>query len=156
MTEAAAAPAVLAAVPVLEAQPPCGKGLLWSLLHTARTLEDRMEEALAGVGLSSPKLSVLTQLAEAPAPLSLSELASRQRCVRSNMTQLVDRLEADGLVRRIPDPADRRAVRAELTGCGRARQGEGAERMRAVEAELLGQLSAREQGLLAELLDTLR
>src|SRR5215212_7837875 len=91
---------------------PCGKGLMWSLLQAAQALEERIEEALAGVGLSSPKLSVLTVLAESAEPLSLSELAARQRCVRSNMTQLIDRLEGDGLVRRIPDPTDRRAVRA--------------------------------------------
>jgi DNA-binding MarR family transcriptional regulator len=36
-------------------------------------------------------------------------------CVRSNITQLIDRMQAEGLVRRIPDPQDRRSVRAALT-----------------------------------------
>jgi len=53
--------------------------------------------------------------------MSLSDLADNQHCVRSNITQLVDRLEQDGLVRRRHDPADRRGVLAELTppGCER-------------------------------------
>jgi len=38
--------------------------------------------------------------------------------VRSNITQLVDRLEKDGLVRRRSDPDDRRSVRAALTPAG--------------------------------------
>ena len=48
-------------------------------------------------------------------PISLSELAEKLTCVRSNVTQLVDRLEADGLAKRADDPADRRAVRAKVT-----------------------------------------
>ena len=37
--------------------------LMFSLLHAARVLEDRLEAALSTVDLSRPKLSVLTQLA---------------------------------------------------------------------------------------------
>lgn len=39
---------------------------------------------------------------------------------RAGMTGRLDRLEGAGLVRRIADPADRRAVRVALTGAGRA------------------------------------
>jgi len=81
---------------------------------------------LAGVGLSLPKYSVLSELVAAGKPLSLSELATRLSCVRSNMTQLVDRLEADGLVKRVDDPSDRRAVKAMITAQGRDRQSAGA------------------------------
>ena len=55
---------------------------------------------------------------------TLSELASRMICVRSNITQLMGRLEADGLVQREEDPHDRRCVRATLTPLGRERQRE--------------------------------
>jgi len=68
-----------------------------------------------------PKFSVLNALVATGEPVSLSELASRLSCVKSNMTQLIDRLEAEGLVRRVPDPRDRRAVRAEITELGRER-----------------------------------
>jgi len=58
-------------------------------------------------------------LAEAEEPLLLSELAEHEGCVRSNITQLVDRLEKDGLVRRRADLGDGRSVRAVLTPAGR-------------------------------------
>ena len=68
-------------------------------------------KALAGVGLSNAKFEALSVLVSQDRPISLSELAEKLTCVRSNVTQLVDRLEADGLVKRTDDPADRRAVR---------------------------------------------
>jgi DNA-binding MarR family transcriptional regulator len=95
---------------------------IFSLLHAAHALGDKLETALVGVGLSTPKFSVLSELVSFGAPLSLSDLASRLSCVRSNMTQLVDRLEAEGLVRREADPTDRRAVKAAITDLGRERQ----------------------------------
>src|SRR5476649_2572728 len=85
---------------------------IFSLLHAAHALEDKLEATLAKVGLSGPKYSVLSELVSSGEALSLSELAARLSCVRSNMTQLVDRLEADQLVRRVDDPTDRRAVKA--------------------------------------------
>lgn len=109
-------------------------------LQTAHAIERRLDEALEAVELSTPKYSALTKLAEAGEPLALSELAARLTCVRSNITQLVDRLEADGLVRRVEDPKDRRSVRATLTPLGKERQAAGALRvqeLRAVVAETL-------------------
>jgi DNA-binding MarR family transcriptional regulator len=105
---------------------------MWSLLHAAKAVEQRMESALELVELSTPKFAVLTILVDANDALTLSELAAKSSCVRSNMTQLIDRLEADGLVRRVDDPHDRRSVRAELTTRGRERQAAGAQRMEAV------------------------
>src|SRR2546430_10196140 len=80
--------------------------VVFSLLETAQAVESRLEAAVSPLGLSLAKLGVLHPLAEAREPLPLSELAERQHCVRSNITQLVDRLEKDGLVRRRPDPDD--------------------------------------------------
>src|SRR5215217_3373184 len=95
---------------------------VFAVLHAARALEGRVEDALSTAGLSSPKFSVLNELVRSGAPVSLSELASRLSCVRSNMTQLVDRLEAEGLAQRVDDPADRRSVKAAITEEGRSRQ----------------------------------
>ena len=69
---------------------------MFALLKAAAAIEARLEDALGSAGLSLPKLGVLSQLAEAGEPLPLSELAGRLSCVRSNMTQLMDRLEAEG------------------------------------------------------------
>src|SRR5712671_2652905 len=92
-----------------------------SFLEAAHLLQSRLEEALGAVDLSPAKFAALDQLIRAGEPVPLRVLSEGQRCVPSNMTQLMDRLEAEGLVRRLPDPADRRIVRAELTKLGRQR-----------------------------------
>ncbi len=124
-------------------------GLMFTLIEKGGQLQGRLEEALGGVGLSLAKHGVLATLVEEGAPMALSELAARQKCVRSNITQLVDRLEGDGLVRREPDPADRRSIRAVLTDEGRAREHAGAEEIRKAKAAFL-------EGIPAPDLDTLR
>src|SRR3954466_10513863 len=83
----------------------------FSLLPAAQAVGEKLEDALDKEGLSMGNQSALTKLAEAGEPRALSDVAARLSCVRSNITQLVDRLEADGLVRRVDDPNDRRSVR---------------------------------------------
>ncbi len=118
-------------------QAPAESGMpLLSLLKLAKGLEERIEQALAEDQLSVAKYGVLGHLVDAGHAIPLSELAARVNCVRSNVTQMVDRLEADGLVRRTLDPADRRVILAELTEEGRKRQAAGAERIRALEAAM--------------------
>jgi DNA-binding MarR family transcriptional regulator len=92
---------------------------LLSVLASAHRLQAGIETALEEVGLSMAKVGVLRTLATEGQPLALGELAERNQCVPSNITQLVDRLEADGLVRRESDPKDRRVRRASLTDAGR-------------------------------------
>jgi DNA-binding MarR family transcriptional regulator len=116
---------------------PGGDGeTMFALLEVAGAVQARLDAALAEVGLSMAKYRALEQLARCNEPLTLSELASRRQCVRSNVTQLVDRLEADGLVRRVDDPADRRAIRAVLTPLGMERQAAGRAAIRRLQAEL--------------------
>jgi DNA-binding MarR family transcriptional regulator len=110
--------------------------LVMSLIGAGYRLEARLEEALAPLGLSLAKLNVLSHLVEAGEPLTLSEIAARLKCVRSNVTQLVDRLEAEGLVRREADPQDRRVIRAVITETGRVGQARGASILERVKGEL--------------------
>lgn len=98
-------------------RPATGGELLFAFLGTAQAVEARLEAAVRPLGLSLAKAGVLMLLADAP--LSLSELAKHEGCVRSNITQLVDRLERDGLVRRRADPRDRRSTLAALTPLGK-------------------------------------
>ena len=112
-----------------------GQSLL-SLVRLAKGLEERIEQALGEVQLSVAKYGVLGHLVDAGHAIPLSELAARVNCVRSNVTQMVDRLEADGLVRRTLDPADRRVVLADLTDEGRRRHAAGAERIRVLEKQM--------------------
>src|ERR1700745_1456739 len=94
-----------------------------ALVQAAHRVESRLEEALADVGLSIAKFETLSVLVSQDHPISLSELAVKLVCVKSNVTQLVDRLETEGLVKRANDPSDRRAGRAGGAGVRRQRQG---------------------------------
>jgi DNA-binding MarR family transcriptional regulator len=134
---------------------PPAQDVMWSLLQTAHAVESRLEEALAEVGLSGAKLAALTQLVEADEPISLGELAAQCACVRSNITQLVDRLEADKLVRRLDDPADRRSLRAAITPLGRERQAAGARRIDALRRRLAKTLGALDRDALQRALSDL-
>jgi len=115
--------------------PPGTSTALFSVLHAARALENRLEAALGRVGLSMAKYSVLTELVNAGKPLTLGDLAARVSCVRSNMTQLIDRLEADGFVRRVQCPTDRRSVHAQITESGHHRQADAAAELEKLDAE---------------------
>jgi len=57
-----------------------------ALVHAAHRVEARLEEALAGVGLSIAKFEALSVLVSQDRPISLSELAEKLTCVRSNVT----------------------------------------------------------------------
>ena len=52
---------------------------------------------------------------------------------------------ADGLVNRLPDPADRRSVKAELTDLGREKQRAGDRAVKKVQTEFASSLTARER-----------
>jgi DNA-binding MarR family transcriptional regulator len=90
-----------------------------ALIKAHHAISSRLDDLLEPLGLSVAKLGVLRQLARGSLPLGA--LAQRQSCVRSNITQLVDRMEAEGLVRRVADPDDRRVTLAEITEAGHAR-----------------------------------
>jgi DNA-binding MarR family transcriptional regulator len=129
--------------------------LLSTVIHAAGVIQDRLEAALAPTGLSLAKLGALKHLAEANEPLPLGQLAERIACVKSNVTQLVDRLEAEQLVRRVPDPSDRRSVRAEITAEGRARYEAGVQAVRSAENDLLGEMPTTDRESLQRLLANL-
>ena len=116
--------------------------LVFSFLETAEAVEARLEAAVNPLGLSLAKLAVLHFLADAKEPLPLSALAERQHCVRSNITQLVDRLEKDGLVRRRADSNDRRSVRAALTAAGARAHAEGMDALLQAQRAIVGPLNA--------------
>ena len=129
---------------------------LASLLHTAATAQAEIEAKLNAVELSFAKLLALRALAEHGESLPLGQLAERLSCVKSNITQLVDRLEADGFVTRAADPHDRRSRLAVLTAAGRKACARGIEIQQASERELLATLTASEARLLGGLLSKLR
>src|SRR6476469_8808129 len=129
---------------------------LFAVLHASSVLESRLEARLSEVGLSLAKLAALNRLSEAGESLPLGQLAERLSCVKSNVTQLVDRLEADGLVNRTADPNDRRSRLAVLTDAGKAAYVKGSEIKMQIERELFGVLTPSETETLHELLGKLQ
>ena len=130
--------------------------LAFEVVAALQAVEARLETVLEPVGLSLAKFGVLSRLVAAGEPLPLGTLAERCACVRSNITQLVDRLEAEGLVARVDDPRDRRSIRAELTPEGRRRQAAGVRAFEAAEKELLAHLPPAHRAAFRELLTALR
>ncbi|WP_246113452.1 MarR family winged helix-turn-helix transcriptional regulator [Streptomyces montanus] len=64
-------------------------------------------------------LSVLDTLAFRGSPMRLTDLTRTEQISQPGITQLVTRLERDGLVERRPDPEDGRAVLVHITEAGR-------------------------------------
>ncbi len=128
---------------------------IFQLVGALHAVDDRLEDALEPIGLSMAKFGVLARLATAGEPLPLSTLAERCACVRSNITQLVDRLEADRLVARSPDPRDRRSTRAEMTAEGRRRYEEGLRTLESAERQVFARLPDTERDELIRLLQAL-
>jgi MarR family transcriptional regulator, transcriptional regulator for hemolysin len=125
------------------------------ILQAFGAVEEELEAALEPIGLSLAKLNVLCKLADAGEPLPLGTLAERCACVRSNITQLVDRLEADRLVVRSDDAHDRRSVRAELTPQGRASQVAGLEALDRAEELLVARIPRQHRASFVEALQAL-
>ncbi len=90
----------------------------WRLLHKLMMSQRRRFLAVAAeLDLHPAQAGALLQM-EPDAPLPMNELASRLHCDNSNVTGIVDRLEARGLVTRRPDEHDRRVKQVALTPLG--------------------------------------
>ncbi len=104
--------------------------------------------------LSFTTLSVLDTLASG-GPMRLTELTRTEQMSQPGLTQLVTRLERDGLVERRPDPDDGRAALVHLTEAGRrigrARREDRARHL----APLIARLTAEERRALAGALPVL-
>ena len=126
----------------------------------ALDLADRLHKAairlLRGVrvadaetGLSAPKLSALSVLTFG-GPMSLTGLARAEQVTAPTMSKLVADLEADGLLVKRADRADKRGVRIEVTPKGRAIMEEGRRRRLALIVRGLSRLTAAERARLDE------
>ena len=120
----------------------------------ARQLRDTSQETLARWDISPSNLRALSVLMRHGA-MRMSALSDHLHIAARSTTEVVDALEARNLVRRRPDPGDRRATLAELTEHGasvldaiRAARGNEAERA-------FDQLSQEDQADLARILRTL-
>lgn len=126
-----------------------------ALAKAGRLVEARLDSALAPLGLSSARVWVLLHLADAGGAVPLTELAERTGFVKSNATQMADRLQAEGLARRAYDPDDRRRVLAEVTEEGRGHLAEGLRVAEEVQHGLLKSFGPAERDELVRMLERL-
>ncbi|MGV9886254.1 MarR family winged helix-turn-helix transcriptional regulator [Streptomyces sp. NPDC003395] len=90
------------------------------IYRLARTMGDRMEKAYARFGISRGEFDVLATLRRAGEPYTLSprQLSATLMLTTGGMTGRLDKLERAGLLRRSPDPHDRRGLQVTLTDEG--------------------------------------
>jgi DNA-binding MarR family transcriptional regulator len=127
---------------VADATSGAGSGLL--ILRLARASAWGLGRSLAESGLGWAEYAVLHHL-DAQGPVAQRELAAALRIQPSNIVALLDELQRGGLIRRSPDPADRRRHRVELTPRGLALLARATKAARAAEADLLAPLTGGER-----------
>lgn len=88
-------------------------------------------------------------------PIIMSDLGEELGVTPRNVTKLIDELEAESFVRRLPHPSDRRATLIELTQKGREEVAEGYAEYVALTSELFSVLSEEDQWELIRLMDLL-
>jgi len=133
------------------------EGIVERIQGIERRLRLTMEETLDEHGLSYGEWKLLRVLRRAPDRTSTpGELSSQLELSSGAMTNRLDRLEHTGLVKRHPDPTDRRGVRVELTEAGNAAWIESTNTQAIKEALVAGALTKPEQhelnGLLRKLM----
>lgn len=90
------------------------------MLRTTRAVESRLRDFLREeYDTTLPRFDVMAALYRAEDGLKMSALSKQLLVSNGNVTGIVDRLVADGLVRRVAVKDDRRAVRVFLTQKGR-------------------------------------
>ena len=128
--------------------------VLSRISRLARHLDRERRGAFAAHDLESWEFDVLAALRRQGAPYELSPGALlRATLVTSGtMTNRVDRLEEAGLVRRRPDPQDKRGVLVTLTAAGQSRVDAALADLLAAEQALLAGLPEASRHTLADLL----
>ena len=124
------------------------------IFRLSRAMGDRMEKAYARHGISRGEFDVLATLRRSDAPYALSprQLSATLMLTTGGMTGRLDKLERAGLLRRSPDPHDRRGLQVTLTDKGLRLIDEAVGAGLAVQTEALAHLDEKQAGQLADLL----
>jgi DNA-binding MarR family transcriptional regulator len=130
------------------------EGIVDRIMSLNKRFKRTAEETLSEYGLSHGEWSVLGALYRAGKPYrrAAGKLADVCECSSAAMTNRLDGLERQGLVRRLPDPDDRRGVLVELTAKGRDSWNESTGASAQKEALIASALKVREKKQLNELL----
>ena len=123
-----------------------------NLRRVFQVVNEQSKKAEHETGLTGPQLWAIKTIAQ-EAPIMVSEIARRMYLHPATVVGILDRLEKQGLVVRIRSMEDRRVVRVELTGQGRALVKKSPEVAQGLLVSGLEQLSSSKLKIIARALD---
>jgi DNA-binding MarR family transcriptional regulator len=127
-----------------------------SIMRAQQILLARLNELLGPLNLTFPRYEALMLLTfTKTGTLPMGKVGERLQVHRTSVTNIIDKLEADGLVQRVPHEADRRTTLAQITDSGRD-VAERATELLNGDSFGLAALGGDEQEKLTKLLRTLR
>ena len=130
-------------------------GMFIALAHVYWLTAPRIEQLMADHGITRGIFDVLTTLRRAGAPHALAprQIARSLLLSGAGLTSRLDRLEADRLIVRLPDPHDGRGLKVRLTPKGLRLVDRILPKLIRLEADLAAGLSAKQMSQLTRLLD---
>lgn len=133
-----------------------GMAAVTSVMRAQQILQARVDEVLRPLGLTFARYEVLMLLLfSRRGSLPLARVGERLQVHPASVTNAVDRLEAQSLVRRVAHPSDRRTTLAEITGAGRTLARTATEQLNAAVFGAVG-LSGEQTDSLLDVLTDLR
>jgi DNA-binding MarR family transcriptional regulator len=133
-----------------------GMAVFTAILRSEQLLHDQVKAVMRRYDLTFARYEVLTWLATDPeSSVTLSWISRTLRIPPATVTNIIDRLEADELIRRVPHPTDARTTIAVITPEGRALATDATRDLNAEVYERIG-LSAAKRNQLISLLAELR
>ncbi|HEX3334670.1 MAG TPA: MarR family winged helix-turn-helix transcriptional regulator [Acidimicrobiales bacterium] len=133
-----------------------GMAVFTAILRSHQLLNDQVNTVMRSHGLTFARYEVLAWLATDPeSARTLSWITKTLRIPPATVTDIIDRLEDEGLARREPHPSDARTTLAVITARGRKAAMDATHDLNTTVYERIG-LSERRRGQLIELLAELR
>jgi DNA-binding MarR family transcriptional regulator len=127
-----------------------------SIMRVQQIIQSAVDTALRPHGLTFARYEALVLLTfSSRGSLPMRVMGERLQLHPTSVTNIVDRLEADGMVKRTPHPTDRRTTLAEITEAGRERRKAATEAVTAIDFGLCG-LTERQTTQLTDLLAKVR
>ena len=133
-----------------------GMSVFTAILRSYQLLNDQVNGVMKRHGFTFVQYQVLAWLETDPeSSLTLSWISKTLRIPPATVTDIIDRLEDDRLVRRVPHPSDARTTLAVITARGRRAATEATQELNATVYEGIG-LTEEQRGDVVALLAQLR